>query len=159
MELRTGICCTEDSGVAPEVNALLDRANIALKAVKMKGAAPCNFYDHTMRDRLLREKELEMRMEKALSNREFLVYIQPKCRLKTKSLAGGEALARWKTPDQGLLPPGEFIPLFEKNRFIAKLDQFIFNNLRAYTPMAGCGNQASAHFGQCVAGAIPYSGF
>lgn len=126
MELRTGICCTEDSGVAPEVNALLDRANIALKAVKMKGAAPCNFYDHTMRDRLLREKELEMRMEKALSNREFLVYIQPKCRLKTKSLAGGEALARWKTPDQGLLPPGEFIPLFEKNRFIAKLDQFIF---------------------------------
>ena len=126
IELRIGICCVEDNGIAPEINTLLDRAHIALKAIKTKGAPSCNIYDHAMRDKLLREKELEMRMEKALSNDEFLIYIQPKYQLKSRLLAGGEALVRWQTPDQGFLSPGEFIPLFEKNRFIAKLDQFIF---------------------------------
>lgn len=125
LELRSGICCAEDSD-ASGINSLLDRANMALKAIKMKGAAQWNFYDHTMRDRLLREKELEMRMEKALADGEFLVYIQPKCWVRTKRLAGGEALVRWKSPDQGFLSPSEFIPLFEKNRFITKLDQFMF---------------------------------
>lgn len=132
MELRIGICCIEDCDVVPEINALIDRANIALKAIKTKGALPYNFYDHTMRDKLLREKELEMRMEKSLQSGDFIVYFQPKYRLDTKCLAGGEALVRWETPDQGLLSPGEFIPLFERNRFIAKLDQFIFTAVCAF---------------------------
>ena len=71
-----------------------------------------------MRDKKLREKDLEIRMEKALADGEFLVYIQPKYWVGTRALAGGEALVRWKSPDQGFLSPGEFIPLFEKNRFI-----------------------------------------
>ena len=128
LELRSGICCVEDSD-ASDINSLLDRANMALKTIKVKGAAQWKFYDHTMRDKLLREKDLEIRMEKALADGEFLVYIQPKYWAGTRALAGGEALVRWKSPDQGFLSPGEFIPLFEKNRFIVKLDQFMFTSV------------------------------
>ena len=128
LELRSGICCVEDSD-ASDINSLLDRANMALKTIKMKGAAQWKFYDRTMRDKLLREKDLEIRMEKALADGEFLVYIQPKYWVGTRALAGGEALVRWKSPDQGFLSPGEFIPLFEKNRFIVKLDQFMFTSV------------------------------
>lgn len=128
LELRSGICCVEDSD-ASDINSLLDRANMALKTIKVKGAAQWKFYDHTMRDKLLREKDLEIRMEKALADGEFLVYIQPKYWVGTRALAGGEALVRWKSPDQGFLSPGEFIPLFEKNRFIVKLDQFMFTSV------------------------------
>ena len=56
LELRSGICCVEDSD-ASDINSLLDRANMALKTIKAKGAAEWKFYDHTMRDKLLREKE------------------------------------------------------------------------------------------------------
>ena len=67
LELRSGICCVEDSD-ASDINSLLDRANMALKPIKVKGAAQWKFYDHTMRDKLLREKDLEIRMEKALAD-------------------------------------------------------------------------------------------
>ena len=126
IELRTGICCAEDGDAATGINDLLDRANIALKAIKAKGAQPWNFYDSGMRVRILREKELEMRMGRALRDGEFQIHIQPKYRLDSLELAGGEALVRWQSPDHGFLPPAEFIPLFEKNRFIIQLDQYVF---------------------------------
>ena len=129
IELRTGICCAEDGDAATGINDLLDRANIALKAIKAKGAPPWNFYDSGMRARILREKELEMRMGQALRDEEFQVHIQPKYRLDSLRLAGGEALVRWQSPDHGFLPPAEFIPLFEKNRFIIQLDQYVFTTV------------------------------
>ncbi len=125
LELKVGICCTEDNDSAMSVNALLDRAGIALKAIKRKGTGSWNFYDHSMLDKILREKELETRMEKALADGEFLIFIQPKYWLASRRLAGGETLVRWKIGGEGTLSPGEFIPLFEKNRFIVRLDRYM----------------------------------
>ena len=118
LELRSGICCVEDGGVS-DINSLLDRANMALQTIKRKGAAQWKFYDRTMRDKLLREKDLEIRMEKALADGEFLVYIQPKYWVGSRALAGGEALVRWKSPDQGFLSPANSFRFLKKTALLS----------------------------------------
>ena len=65
-------------------------------------------------------------MESALSQNQFLVYLQPKYRIKDEVLVGAEALVRWNHPVWGFLSPAEFIPLFEKNGFITRLDRFVW---------------------------------
>ncbi|EFS27535.2 hypothetical protein FUAG_03050 [Fusobacterium ulcerans ATCC 49185] len=77
----------------------------------------------------LKEKNIEDNMEHALENNEFIVYFQPKVELKTNKIAGAEALVRWQDPKKGLIPPDEFIPIFEKNGFITKLDIYVFEEV------------------------------
>ena len=84
------------------------------------------FFSDLNRLKMLREKELENSMEAALKNGEFLMYLQPKVSLKTGRVAGAEALARWQSADRGMIMPNDFIPLFERNDFIRKLDLYIF---------------------------------
>ncbi|MGN1206441.1 MAG: EAL domain-containing protein, partial [Eubacterium sp.] len=79
--------------------------------------------------KLEREKHLEMRMEQALENGEFVPYLQPKYELANETIAGAEALVRWVSPEEGMILPGEFIPLFEKNGFIIELDLFMFEQV------------------------------
>ncbi len=68
-------------------------------------------------------------MEKALENHEFEVYLQPKVCLKTGKVIGAEALVRWIHPTKGMIYPNDFIPLFEENGFILKLDQYVFEEV------------------------------
>lgn len=68
-------------------------------------------------------------MEAALAQDQFQIYLQPKYNIKDDRLAGAEALVRWQHPEWGLLLPSEFIPLFEKNGFITKLDQYVWNKV------------------------------
>ena len=51
-------------------------------------------------------------MRSALINKEFIVYLQPKIDLSTRQISGAEALVRWLPPDENLIPPKDFIPLF-----------------------------------------------
>lgn len=67
--------------------------------------------------------------EKALENEEFLVYYQPKYDPRTNELKGAEALIRWNSPEHGLISPGRFIPLFEKNGFITKIDHYMLRRV------------------------------
>ena len=68
--------------------------------------------------------------EKALANEEFLVYYQPKYDPRTDELRGAEALIRWNSPaNGGLIPPGRFIPIFEKNGFITKIDHYMLEHV------------------------------
>ncbi len=67
--------------------------------------------------------------EKALANEEFLVYYQPKYDPRTNELRGAEALIRWNSPTSGLIPPGRFIPLFEKNGFITRIDHYMLEHV------------------------------
>ena len=66
-------------------------------------------------------------MEDALADNQFFVYLQPKYRIKDENLVGAEALVRWIHPELGFQAPDKFIPLFEKNGFITKLDQYIWD--------------------------------
>jgi len=86
-------------------------------------------FDSKIRDQQLWEKEVENTMEKALENKEFAVYLQPKYSTSTEILSGAEALVRWISKDKGFISPGAFIPIFEKNGFITKLDDYMLSSV------------------------------
>ena len=65
-------------------------------------------------------------MQNALLNNEFVMYLQPKYSISANRIIGAEALTRWISPEKGMISPADFIPLFEKNGFIVKLDRFIW---------------------------------
>lgn len=89
------------------------------------------FYQSDLGERTRREAEIEHKMEQALLEQEFIVYYQPKYDLTTEKPVGAEALVRWQT-GKGIVMPGEFIDLFEKNGFILKLDFYIFEQVCAH---------------------------
>ena len=62
---------------------------------------------------------------RALAAEEFVVYYQPKYDPRTEELKGAEALIRWMSPEHGMISPGRFIPIFEKNGFITKIDHYM----------------------------------
>lgn len=68
----------------------------------------------------------------ALENGELQLYVQPKVDMRAGRVIGGEALVRWKHPEKGLVPPGEFIPVLEKNGFIINVDEYIWEKVFAY---------------------------
>lgn len=113
------------------VSAMLERANLALKKTLQlpQQLKKIGIYDEKEHKKLEREKHLEMRMEQALQNGEFVPYLQPKYELTHETIAGAEALVRWVSPEEGMILPGEFIPLFEKNGFIVELDLYMFEQV------------------------------
>jgi EAL domain-containing protein (putative c-di-GMP-specific phosphodiesterase class I) len=70
--------------------------------------------------------------EKALRERQFEVYLQPKCNIETGRIIGSEALVRWNHPQYGMVSPGVFIPLFEKSGFIIKLDAYVWEEVCSF---------------------------
>ena len=72
------------------------------------------------------------RQQKAVDNEEFLVYYQPKYNPSTRKLSGAEALIRWRLPETGeMIPPGKFIPIFEKSGFITQIDHYMLSHVAA----------------------------
>ena len=83
-------------------------------------------YDDTMMQREDLEHRLEREMADALESGQFEVYLQPKVHLHTGQTVGAEALIRWRHPELGLISPGIFIPLFERNHFIIQMDRYVY---------------------------------
>ncbi len=111
------------------VNAMLDRAMLAQSTIKGSYVTKFNYYNQKMRDEMLTEQEVVGIMTTALAERQFVVYYQPQYDHSTGVLVGAEALVRWKHPEKGLISPGIFIPIFEKNGFITKLDLCVFEEV------------------------------
>jgi diguanylate cyclase (GGDEF)-like protein len=107
---------------------MLDRAHLALERAKQRTFDKCEFYETADRTRIVTEQQIENSMESALANREFEVFLQPKCDFATGEIRGAEALVRWNH-DGHMVRPDEFIPLFERNGFILKLDMFILEEV------------------------------
>ncbi len=108
---------------------MLDRAHLALENAKRESTEKIQFYDEEDRRRIVHERQLENSMEAALESGAFSVFFQPKCDLKTGKIRGAEALVRWNDLERGLVRPDEFIPLFERNGFILRLDMFILEQV------------------------------
>ena len=85
-----------------------------------------------MSETIVKNQRITNQMNVALKENQFEVVLQPKCHLQTGKLIGAEALVRWKHPENGYLPPSEFIPVFEKNGFISKLDEYVWDKACAY---------------------------
>ncbi|MDO4563250.1 MAG: EAL domain-containing protein [Clostridia bacterium] len=86
-------------------------------------------YTHAIREKVKREKEIEDRAKSALDEGEFQVFYQPKFNPKSGGVAGAEALCRRNIPDFGSIAPAEFIPIFERNGFVTKLDFYMLSNV------------------------------
>lgn len=108
------------------VNLMCDRATLAARTVKGSAMNFCAFYDEQYRAEIIKTTEMEQDMNLAISDKQFLMYLQPKYDLVTGKICGAEVLARWKHPVKGLIQPNDFIPLFERNGFILKLDEYMW---------------------------------
>ena len=84
-------------------------------------------------DKIIEEQkwknEVQEEQMNALKNEEFIVYYQPKYNPGTEKLCGAEALIRWQSPKHGFVPPGRFIPIFEKNGFITEIDHYMLSHV------------------------------
>ena len=103
-----------------------DYAYAALRTVKNDSTKYIGYYDQKLHQKLIGESVIASKMEEALKKGEFIPYFQPKYGCSSELPVGAEALVRWKKYDGTIIPPNEFIPLFEKNGFILKLDMHIF---------------------------------
>jgi len=108
------------------VDQMCDRARLAANTVKGNYMKHYAFYDTQMRDKMLREQQILREMDFALRHGEFVIYLQPIYSVAEECPVSAEALVRWNHPERGIISPGEFIPLFEKNGFIVKLDAFVW---------------------------------
>lgn len=124
LSLKWGVYRIIDRSVSAE--QMCDRVMLASDSIKSQYLRHFAVYDDTLRDKLLREQAMIDDMAGALEEEQFAVYFQPKWRLADGSFAGAEALVRWIHPERGFISPGEFIPLFEKNGFITRLDRFVW---------------------------------
>ena len=128
--LSMGFYCADMPEHLLTVNEMYNRARIAQKTVKEKKNIKYAFYSDSLHSQLLRENEIEANMNQALCEHRFKVYVQPKAALADDNrISGGEALVRWADPEKGMISPGEFIPLFEKNGFIVPLDRYMMESV------------------------------
>lgn len=125
--LSIGIYMITDRNMS--ARKIADRADLARRSVKNKNESAYAFFDNEMLSQVREEKEIENIMEQALETREFKVYYQPKVSLDNKNdIVGAEALVRWIRHGE-VIPPGRFIPLFEKNHFVLRLDMYVFEEV------------------------------
>lgn len=111
------------------VDIMCDRANLALRTIKGNYVKSYAIYDDRLRRSLIEEQSIVSQMNSALESGQFEFYLQPKCSIDTGNIVGAEALVRWRHPMKGLISPGKFIPVFEKNGFILKLDVYIWESV------------------------------
>lgn len=111
-----------------DINKILDKSYLARAQIKGLYDELYYLYDETLENQIIEEHQIESVMEDALANNEFKVFYQPKTYVKDEKVYGAEALVRWER-DGKLIPPYKFIPLFEKNKFIIKLDKYIFEQV------------------------------
>lgn len=120
-----GACLITEPGT--DITILQDRARIAYQ---MQGSSTvCAFYSAELTQQLKKEQQLNELFEQSLADHDFQVYLQPKVRLIDGMVSGAEALVRWIHPTYGVIYPSDFIPLFEKNDNILKLDFYVFEEV------------------------------
>ena len=110
---------------------LEEKISNAAAAISQQEGKTANvfWFDESMREEQIWERRVEDDMDKALENNEFKVYLQPKYSTKKEQLSAAEALVRWIHPEYGFVSPAKFIPIFERNGFITKLDDFMLTEV------------------------------
>lgn len=112
-----------------DLRQVMDFANFARRYAKSVPGSFAVLYDERMRKKAVLDRELESSLEPALINDEFEVYYQPKVSMADGKVIGCEALIRWNHPEKGFLTPGVFIPFFEKNGMVKKVDFWLFESV------------------------------
>ena len=129
--LKVGIYSCQPGESDPEI--WFSRAKAACDRVRGGFGESCARYNNELYERWVFRERLIVSAHDAIDNRDFAVYFQPKYRIQgdRPELVSAEALIRWNHPEFGFVSPGEFIPLFEKNGLISKVDHFVWNEAAA----------------------------
>ncbi len=100
-----------------DIHKRFDCALLACNSIRREYSVHVAYYDTSMQEREAHMERLTSDMEKALSEKQFIVYYQPKFNVEGENpvLSSAEALIRCKNPEFGMVSPGEFIPIFEEN--------------------------------------------
>lgn len=112
-----------------DINSLLSSASLALGNASIESSDEPVWFNDSMKEEQVWERRIEDDMEGALINHEFKLYLQPKYSTKGEKLSAAEALVRWIHPVLGFISPGKFIPIFENNGFILKLDDYMLTEV------------------------------
>lgn len=119
LEVIVGIYQIQQEDEEKEIEKLIDKAILAMEQNK-----EINYYNLEIEEKIKNKYKIEKRMEQALLNEEFILYIQPKYETESEKIIGGEILVRWKTENQ-IIYPDQFISIFEENNFIKKIDLYL----------------------------------
>ena len=125
IRLRMGVCPGDNDG-SPAV--LFDRARTACNMVRGSYKTHLMVYDEAIRRKELYSQRLLNDLRRAVEEKQFVVFYQPKYDIQCHPprLNSAEALVRWKHPELGMIPPGDFIPLFEQNGLIHVVDEYVW---------------------------------
>jgi EAL domain-containing protein (putative c-di-GMP-specific phosphodiesterase class I) len=127
IKISCGVYVINDLDI--DVSEMYDRAFLAAKNCKGNFTQSIAYYDDSMIENMRQEQFIINEVNKALEEEQFEVYLQPKINLVTDRPYGAEALVRWKHPDKGMISPGEFIPVYERNGIIGKLDLYMWRHV------------------------------
>ncbi|RDC40384.1 diguanylate cyclase [Eggerthella lenta] len=119
-----GVCAIDSPDVS--VVTACDHAMIAMNSVKGAYTKRIAWYEAEMTEEMETEAKILLEVKRALTNHEFVLHWQPQCNTRTERIAGLEALVRWQHPSRGIVMPGAFIPVLERNNFIASLDLYVW---------------------------------
>ena len=127
IRFKCGVCPCDDAAIP--VSVLCNRAFLAMNSIKEDMSRLAASYDDPINQKLCRERDMESNFEDAIQDEEFVVWYQPKYDAHSERLVGAEALVRWRKPDGSVVSPGEFIPLFERDGLIVRLDEYVFRRV------------------------------
>ncbi|MBO4780417.1 MAG: EAL domain-containing protein [Selenomonadaceae bacterium] len=108
------------------IDQMCDRAGMALRRIKGSYLTRYAYYDAKMRDQMIEELLITGNLEVALMENQFTIFLQPIFNPKENTVVSAEALVRWFHPVHGMVSPGKFIPVCERNGFIVRLDRFVW---------------------------------
>lgn len=114
------------NGERLSVDAMIDRSILAQSVIKGSYMEKYSYYTEALRNDMLGEQEIIAMVETAIAQEQFVAFYQPQYNHSNGMLIGAEALVRWNHPEKGLISPGVFIPICEKNGFITRLDLYVF---------------------------------
>ena len=126
--IKFGIYEDVDRGIS--VTHMCSKALLALNTIINDFRRIFAKYDDSTSQKQLKAQTYEAQFNDALANEEFVIWYQPKFNPYTEKIVGAEALVRWQTA-KGIISPGEFLPVFESDGLIARLDSYVFQHVCA----------------------------